>query len=91
MTRKKIAVGATIIFILIFTIFSLVFSVDTNQSELLENASDIESFDFSKNIGYIGVEAFEAYPQKMYTPDDFKGESAKNLSCLLYTSPSPRD
>ena len=81
-TRKKIAVGATIIFILIFTIFSLVFSVDTNQSELLENASDIESFDFSKNIGYIGVEAFEAYPQKMYTPEDFKGESAEMLSSV---------
>lgn len=80
MTRKRIAVGATIIFVLIFTIFSLVFSVDTNQSELLETRTDIENFDFSKNIGYIGVEAFEAYPQKMYTPENFKGDSAKNLS-----------
>ncbi len=57
MTRSKIAVGTTIIFVLIFTIFSLVFSVDTNQRELLETRTE-----------------------KMYTPDDFKGESAKNLS-----------
>lgn len=79
MTRKKIAVGASIIFVLIFTIFSLVFSVDTNQSELLETKTEIENFDFSKNIGYIAVDAFEAYPQKMYTPDDFKDASAMKL------------
>lgn len=83
MTRKKIAVGATIIFILIFTIFSLVFSVDTNQSELLETRAEIENFDFSKNLGYIEMKAFDSYPQKLYTPDDFKEGAAENLTPVL--------
>ena len=80
MTRKKIAIGATIIFILIFTIFSLVFSVDTRQSVSLESKSEIESFDFTEEIGYIAADVFEAYPNKMYTPEDFAEQNIKNIS-----------
>ena len=80
MTRKKIAIGATIIFILIFTIFSLVFSVDTRQSVSLESKSEIESFDFTEEIGYIAADVFEAYPNKMYTPEDFAEQNIKNVS-----------
>lgn len=93
MTRKKIAVGASIIFVLIFTIFSLVFSVDTKQSVALENPSELENFDFTKEIGFITADVFEAYPGKLYTPEDFaehniqtpfvleKGEKSVNRVC----------
>lgn len=79
MTRRKIAVGAAIIFALIFTIFSLVFSVDTKQSVSLESKSEIENFDFTKEIGYIASDVFEAYPGKLYTPKDFAEQNIKTL------------
>lgn len=82
MTRKKIAIGATIIFVLIFTIFSLVFSVDTKQSVSLESKSEIESFDFTKEIGFIAADVFEVYPNKMYTPEDFAEQNIKNVSSV---------
>lgn len=80
MTRRKIAIGASVIFVLIFTIFSLVFSVDTKQSVSLESKSEIESFDFTKEIGYIVSDAFEAYPGELYTPGDFAAQNIKIIS-----------
>lgn len=77
MTKRKIAFGTSIIFVLIFTIFSLVFSIDTRQSVTLESESEVESFDFKSEIGYIVSDVFTSYPRKLYTPDDFSDESAK--------------
>ncbi len=79
-TKRKIVFGASVIFVLIFTIFSLVFSVDTKKSVSIESKSEAESFDFSKEIGYVVADVFEAYPGKLYTPDDFSEGDVKKVS-----------
>lgn len=58
------------------------FSVDTKQSVSLESMSEIESFDFTKEIGFIAADVFEAYPNKMYTPEDFAEQNIKNVSSV---------
>ena len=79
----------TIIFyvLAVLAIFAAVIFLTDSEAEYINNADALKHFDFSERLALISPNAFERYPNALYTPKDFLEGRVSAPSNEPYDSP----
>ncbi|MCL2349867.1 MAG: HD domain-containing protein [Defluviitaleaceae bacterium] len=81
---KKASFVVLLFLIVAIASLLLLMLVTDNETYFIGNSHELESFDFSSNIGRIDNDVFDWYPWALHAPEDF-------LSAPLHQVPAPEE
>ena len=58
-------------FVLLTTVFVIFMSWGTIRVPMIDTREELDTFDFSAEMGHVSRNLFDCYPNALYTPEDF--------------------